>query len=168
MRLLRSVPFGFIPVALLALSACAPMQAGPPPGVTTTVIMLRHAERPSFGDNLTEAGRARAAALPAAVAQYDIAAIYCPDMTRNLDTARPLAKARGLKIRIVNEWEALDRMLREYPGGTVMWVGNSGNLKKHHEDLGGTGRPPLGYGDLFIIEVRDGRAVKVTESRFGK
>jgi hypothetical protein len=159
---------GIVLLALSELAACEHMPADPAPGVTTTVILLRHAERPTFGENLIEAGRARAAALPGAVANYDIAAIYSPDMVRNLDTVRPLAKQRGLKIRIVNEWDALDQMLRDYPGKTVMWVGNTGNLKKYYEELGGTGRPPLGYGDLFIVEVRGGRAVKVTESHYGK
>jgi hypothetical protein len=165
---LRSIGRGIVLAALSFLVGCAQMPAGPAPGVTTTVILLRHAERPTFGENLTEAGRARAAALPAAVAKYDIAAIYSPDMARNRETARPLAEARGLVIKTVNEWDALDHMLNEQPGKVVMWVGNTGNLTKIYEQLGGTGRPPVGYGDLFIVAVREGRAATVTESHFGK
>ncbi len=162
------VRFGIFLLALLAVSACAQMPGEEASGPTTTLILLRHADRPTFGDVLTEAGRARAAALPAAVAQYDIAAIYCPDMKRNIDTAKPLATARGLKIRTVNEWQGLDHMLGEQPGKVVVWVGNTGNLTKMYEDLGATGRPPVGYGDLFVVEVKGGKAVKVTERHFGQ
>jgi broad specificity phosphatase PhoE len=162
---------GVFLLALSLLTACA--ETGmpwdkPASDVTTTVIMVRHAERPSFGDVLTEAGRARAAALPAAVKGYDIAAIYSPDKQRNRDTARPLAAARGLEVKIVNEWDGLYHILRDHPGKVAVWVGNSGNLAQYHKDLEAPGRAPLGYGDLFVYEVRDGKAVKVTERHFGK
>ena len=92
---------GFVLVALSAVAGCAPVEKiRSPSGTTTTVILLRHAER--YGPDLIEEGRARAAALPAAVARYDIAAIYSPDLVRNLDTVRPLSKQRGLEITVID------------------------------------------------------------------
>lgn len=140
-------------IALL-LSACAPRAV--PPGATTTVIALRHADR--FGNDLSDKGRERAAALPAALAGYDIDAIYAPDIKRNLDTAAPLARATGLRVRTIAVETAAGRMTSAHPGGTVVWVGNKANLKTLWQDLNAPGDPPLDYGDLFVVTLQgDGK-----------
>lgn len=138
-----------------------------PPGTTTTVILLRHAERTPLTAELTERGRARAAALPAAVADLRIDAIYTPNLKRNLDTAAPLARARNLKVRVIEETAIAARLVGENPGKTAVWVGNSDNLEKIYEDLRGDGVPPVGYGDLFILRVPDKGLTTVTRTRYG-
>ena len=59
-----------------------------PPGTTTTVILVRHAERAKEqGESaLTPAGRQRAQALVAAIGDKKITAIYSPDRGRNRET----------------------------------------------------------------------------------
>ncbi|MGE0652957.1 MAG: histidine phosphatase family protein [Alphaproteobacteria bacterium] len=153
-----------VPVA--AVAGCAGAVYSPP-GTTTTVILLRHAERTPLTAELTERGRARAAALPAAVANLRIDAIYSPNLKRNLDTAAPLARARNLRVRIIEENAIAARLVGDNPGGTVVWVGNSDNLDKVYEDLRGDGVPPVGYGDLFILKVPDKGLTTVTRTRYG-
>jgi hypothetical protein len=153
--------------AMSAVAGCAPVEkVRSPSGTMTTVILLRHAER--YGPDLIAEGRARAAALPAAVSGYDIAAIYSPDLVRNIDTVRPLAKQRGLKIKVIEVKNVARRLVHENPGKTVVWVGNSTNLHDIYESLGGTDRAPVAYGQLYILDVPAIGKTKVIKTRYGK
>ena len=142
-----------------------------PEGYTTTVILIRHTERTLVTKQLTEAGRARAAALPAALESIDITAIYSLDKARNVDTVKPLARQRGLEIiRVPADTDVTEitrRLISDHPGKTVLWVGNTTNLDRIYTDLGGTGEPPIVYGDLFILEVPDRGETRVIKRRFG-
>ncbi len=139
-----------------------------PSGTTTTVILVRHADRNMFSPDLNETGRARAAALPKAVAKFDIKAIYSPDLKRNLDTAKPLAQLRGIKIKVIKDSQVASRLVNENPGKVVLWVGNSANLEEISRDLGGEGRAPLSYGDLYILRVPDKGETEVIKRHFGR
>lgn len=161
---MRRVVSGVLVLSLLVLAACAaPIQS--PPGTTTTVVLIRHAER--FGDALTEAGRARAAALPAAVADLDIAAIYSPELVRNRQTVASLAAERGLDVTVIEPSRVGERLVREHPGRTVLWVGNTTNLGSIFRELGGEGPPPNTYGDLYILRVHDAGPPEVIKRRYG-
>ena len=81
--------------ALLAACASGGAHVAIPPG--TTLIALRHGDRD--GENLTDKGHARAAALVEALKGMPVDAIYSPGIKRNLDTAAPLATARGLTVQ---------------------------------------------------------------------
>ncbi|XUL92287.1 histidine phosphatase family protein [Streptomyces galilaeus] len=52
------------------------------------------------GAELTDLGRRQAAALPEAVADEDIEALYASTLIRTQHTAAPLAAARGLDVRV--------------------------------------------------------------------
>jgi hypothetical protein len=156
-------------VAAMLLGGCAGNHmVNSPPGMTTTLILLRHAERPVLGKELNAEGRARAAALPAALAGMEIDAIYSPNLSRNLDTVAPLAKQRGLTVKVIETSRVAARMIGENPGKTVLWVGNSSNLETIYEDIGGQGRAPILYGELFIARVPEKGPAQVTESRYGR
>lgn len=139
-----------------------------PPGSTTTLILLRHADRTVLSSDLDEDGRARAAALPAALEGTHIDAIYSPDLTRNLDTVAPLAKQRGLTVKVIPVSRVAARIIGENPGKTVLWVGNTTNLKGIYEDIGGEGPPPVVYGDLYIAKVPDKGPAQVTKLHYGR
>jgi len=158
-----------------------------PPGTTTTVIMVRHAERAKeHGQSaLTPAGRQRAQALVAAIGDKEITAIYSPDRGRNRETVQPLASHLGLTITLIPETrlfntrrfadEFVQEILSQHAGGVVVWVGNKspvgiwgGNLKEIYLRLGGTGAPPANYDDLFIITVPDQGAVDVKKTSYGR
>jgi hypothetical protein len=54
-------------------------------------------------------------------------------------------------------------VLNDHSGGVVLWVGNtgpiveeqSGNLQEIYARLGGTGRAPTRYEDLYIVVIPD-------------
>ncbi|MCP4630826.1 MAG: histidine phosphatase family protein [bacterium] len=66
---------------------------------TTTIILIRHAERDNFFI-LTGDGHKRAKALVDAVGDMGIEAIYSPDLERNLDTVKPLASHLRLDVTL--------------------------------------------------------------------
>src|SRR5262249_24127567 len=140
---------------------------------TTTVILLRHADR----DESTELNarcRERAQTLVGVVSGLGITAIYSPDVARNLDTVRPLAAHLGLPITITPRVSVLAAkdiakvILSKHAGGVVLYVGNvTGNLYAVYHQLGGPGRAPEEYGDLTILTIPDQGAVSVERRHFG-
>jgi hypothetical protein len=158
-----------------------------PPGTTTTVILVRHAERAKDpGDSaLTPAGRQRARDLVAALGNLKITAIYSPDRGRNRETVAPLSTYLGLTVTLIPEArlsnsrkfadEFVQEVLSKHAGGMVLWVGNKspvgiwgGNLKEIYLRLGGTGDFPAKYDDLFFITVPDQGTVTVEKTTYGK
>jgi hypothetical protein len=140
---------------------------------TTTVILIRHAERDNFF-NITPQGRERAKALVDAVSDMGITAIYSPDLERNLDTVTPLANHLGIDITLTPRIskpvvdKIVSEILNKHSGEVVLLVGNgSGNLRSLHHRLGGTGEGPYQYGDLYIYSIPDQGPVKVIKSRYG-
>ena len=148
---------------------------GPPKSeTTTTVILIRHAERDNFF-NITAHGRERAKALVDTVSDMGITAIYSPDLERNLDTVTPLASHLGIDITLTPRIskKMVDKIVRDiltkHMGEAVLIVGNgSGNLRLLHHRLGGTGEGPYPYGDLFIYTIPDRGPVKVVKLKFGE
>ena len=140
---------------------------------TTTFLLIRHAERDNFF-KITAQGRERAKALVDTVSDMGITAIYSPDLERNLDTVRPLARHLGINISLTPRISAqmvdkiVRRILSKHMGEVVLLVGNgSGNLRSLHHRLGGTGEGPYEYGDLFIYSIPDQGPVIVVKSRYG-
>ncbi|MFI6034361.1 histidine phosphatase family protein [Streptomyces sp. NPDC051315] len=74
------------------------------------LILVRHGETPTNvdylldtaapGPGLTELGERQAAALPQALADEDIEAVYASTLVRTQLTAAPLAAARGLDVHV--------------------------------------------------------------------
>ena len=150
--------------ALILLSL--PMAADPLPlPAGTQLILLRHADR--SGENLNAKGKARAALLPETLTDYPIDKVYSPGFQRNLDTAEPLLAARGLEVSRIPARGAAARMLSESAGQSVVWVGNKGNLKEIWTDLAAPGRPPLNYGEIFILTPGPQGTPRVTALQWG-
>ncbi|MEU2438011.1 histidine phosphatase family protein [Streptomyces rubradiris] len=93
------------------------------------LLLVRHGQTPSNvdglldtavpGPGLTPLGRAQAAALPGALAEEDIDALYASTLVRTQQTAAPLAAARGLEVLVrdgIRELSAGD--LERLPGRT--------------------------------------------------
>ncbi|MER6346792.1 histidine phosphatase family protein [Streptomyces sp. NPDC001595] len=93
------------------------------------LLLVRHGQTPSNveylldtrvpGPGLTELGERQAAALPEALADEDIEAVYASTMLRTQLTAAPLAAARGLPVHVrdgIRELSAGD--LEMLPGGS--------------------------------------------------
>jgi phosphohistidine phosphatase SixA len=138
-----------------------------PPGTKTKVVLLRHGGRDLNVEGsdppLTRRGRKRAVELPTAVGDLGVTAIYCPNLRRNLETARPLADKLGLKINIISNRrlfdpkklarELLDEFIDKHAGGVVVWVGNLRNLEEIYKLVDGTGDPPTEYGRICIVTI---------------
>ena len=142
------------------------------PGTTTTVVLVRHAERTAVTKELTEKGRARAGDLRDQLASARVSAIYAPDLARNIDTARPLAELLNIDITLVPENPDIDALvatfLTQHAGSTVLWVGNTNNLKQIFTRLGGTGEAPGYYDDMYFVTVNDQGQAQVLRARYGE
>lgn len=177
-------PFTILSFLLLASSihivACMSGNVKSAPGTTTTVILIRHAEKTGEGlvdgSYLSSEGRERSHALVGAVKDLGITAIYSPDIGRNIETVKPLSEEVGVPITINHRLfttlavdEITDEILSKHAGGIVLYVGNvSGNLMAMHRHLGGSGTGPSLYGEMAIFTISDQGTLGVRESHFGK
>lgn len=158
-----------ITAALAACTLPAPSENAAPPDLSGIgkIVLLRHADRDSHEVVLNETGIARAAALPAALADLEIDAILLPDLSRNRDTAAPLAAARGLTPRIVDTANDLvGQLARAAAGRSVVWVGNSNNLRALWDALALPGDGPFTYGEIAILSPAPGGGLNVERRRF--
>lgn len=151
-----------LPLAL-AIGGLLAGCTGAPDGLHGRLIVLRHADR-TFS-MLNDRGVARAAALPAALADLEIDAIYTTPRQRNIDTATPLARARGLPVRNLEAAGAGRRLLAAHPGQTVVWVGNQENLGLLYAELGVAAKPPVQFGEIHVITFPAGGGQPVLEKR---
>lgn len=150
------------------------------PDTTTTVILIRHAEKTGKGlvdgSYLTPEGRERAQALVNVTKNMGITAIYSPNIGRNIETVTALSEEIGVPITVDKSFIAtftvddiVKEVLTKHAGGVVLYVGNvSGNLMAIHRHLGGSGLGPKEYGEMAIFKISDRGTISVTESHFGK
>lgn len=136
------------------------------PGSTTTVLVVRHAEKNSDGRpaNLAAAdGLPRAEALAAIATREGVAAIYSTEFCRTVQTAQPAARELGLPIHLLRATQLGDdlsrcapsietptvevegafepraqaaRILASHAGETVLVVGHSNTVPALVEALG--------------------------------
>lgn len=156
-----------------------------PPGTTTTLILIRHAERdPGLDPPLNTEGLARAQLLKDTLSENGVTAIFSPDLLRNRQTVEPLAAQLGLDVKL---WSAanyvdtttfadavVDDILANYSGQTVLFVGNIGSVfgttgisEEIYKRLGGTGRPPNRYQDMYIAVIPDQGATRWIKTIYG-
>lgn len=157
------------------------------PGTTTTIILVRHCERdPGLDPPLNQEGFIRRVALLNVLSENGLTAIYAADQLRNRQSMEPLesnlgitatlipalelADTKALANRLVDEW------LRDHAGGVVLWCGNTGpvieniqggNLEEIYRRLGGTGRAPNRYQDLYIAVVPDMGETRFIKTEYG-
>lgn len=143
--------------AFLLAGALAPA-AGAEPRI---VFLVRHAERADAGSagqsdpNLSETGRARAAALAKQLRDANIATIYSSEFKRTQQTAAPLAASLGIKVQPVPAKEdaaLLARLKNEKENALV--VGHSNTVPEIIRALGVSTPVTIGesdYDDLFVV-----------------
>jgi len=110
---------------------------------------------------LNERGRVRAQALVGEIGEMNITAIYCPDLVRNIDTAKPLAKHLGLKIETFSDMskvhEVIEANMSRHSGEVILWVGNTSNLPQFYSRLGGaraSRQPNMATCSLSILSAK--------------
>lgn len=122
------------------------------------LILVRHADRDPGETLLNATGRARARALPAALADLPLDAIFIADFRRNADTAAPLAASRGLVPMVRDtDWALAAALARAADGGSAIWIGNVGNLSHLWDAYRLPGAPPVAYGEIAVLTAEGGR-----------
>ena len=114
---------------MLMLMSCASGNVKSAPGTTTTIILIRHAEKVEKasvnGPFLLPEGQARARALAEKLDDMGVTAIYSPKLGRNIKTVQPLADKLGLIISVKENLNIFgvdslaDTMLAAHPGGVI-------------------------------------------------
>jgi 2,3-bisphosphoglycerate-dependent phosphoglycerate mutase len=99
----------------------------------TTFILVRHAERGEDGTkdpDISEEGKKRASRLAEMLSKTSIAAIYSTAYKRTRNTVAPLAGAKGLEVLHYEplKGEAIDKMLQDHAGQTVVISGHSNTI----------------------------------------
>jgi broad specificity phosphatase PhoE len=134
---------------------------------TTTVIVLRHAEKadaPADDPALTPQGVARAERLASLLGSSSIRAVYASEMRRTQDTARPLAASLGLpvSVRAGGDIQGLiDDIGHRHVGRTVVVVGHSNTVPQIVERL------TRGRERVVVKDDEFDRIYVVTVTRFG-
>jgi phosphohistidine phosphatase SixA len=142
------------------------------------VVVVRHAEKASETERdpaLSDAGRARAAALDSSLADAHVVAILVTQYRRSVETAAPVAARHRLTpIVITTEGgvaahaAAMARAARGYDG-VVLIIGHSNTVTPIVAALGGPRLPDLcdrSYSQLFTVIPGSG-GTALLRSRFG-
>ena len=165
--------------SMLFLSAVSatPVESGPPEPdcrETTTIFVVRHADRAGKADSLSAAGVRRAEALAHLGEHAGIGAIYHSDTRRARDTAAPLADRIGVRpVELPGaDVEGLaSQLLTRQCGKAVLVVGHSNTVGKILAALGGPDVPDLDeaeYDRLFVLSVRKGTPVTLVRLQYGE
>lgn len=129
----------------------------------TRVVIVRHMDR--TGEDLNVIGISRAEALPDAIADIPLDAIYAAGIPRNMASASPLAEARGLEAQSMFAPTIHEELPALAAGRSVIWIGNSTNLNAIWESWSLPGEPPTTYGDIAVVETDAAGRVSVTRRR---
>ncbi len=125
---------------------------------STTVVLVRHAERVAEGQDpgLSDIGHAHAARLAELLARAGLDAIYVTEWKRTQETAAPVAATSSVEPRVVPA-ERHKRLLRRlkwrHRGDVVLVVGHSNTVSLVAEGLGASIDPVEAedYSGLWII-----------------
>jgi broad specificity phosphatase PhoE len=164
--------------ALAAVVATAPLataRAATTADSTTTIFLVRHAEKDTLmvgaDPPLSAVGMLRAQELARVLGDVRIAAIYVTPYQRNRQTAQPLATRLGDTLTVVNSIDSTVACLRtKHPGQTVLVVGHSNTLPQIIEQLSGEKIPPFQEFEsdrLYVLTLAPHRPAKVLELRYG-
>lgn len=170
---------------LVAVPMLVALSGGPPAAQTaapvTTIVLVRHAEAvPDAGRDsvLSEAGRARAAALAGALSAAGVTAVYATQYQRTQLTGRPIAEAAGLQVRVRPiEGEtgayvaALVRdVLAWHAGGTVVIVGHSNTVPALVKGFTGVDPGEIthnSYANMFVVLAGAPGQGRLVRARYG-
>jgi broad specificity phosphatase PhoE len=150
-----------------------------------SLLIVRHAERETGqgDDGLSQAGRQRAARLAAMLANAGVTHIFVSDRRRTLETAEPLARARGVKPIVIpmpaedGKRDPADRQVRSTlvasrklpPAAVVLVVGHSNTVPIFLRRLGYPTQVTIGdteFDNLFVVTPRPTRPPAVVRIRY--
>jgi len=166
------VAFAVCLAAVAAPSGLGAQVAVPADDEAVTVFLVRHAERLDDSPNspLNDVGRERVERLRTLLADVDFTHVHSTNLTRTLDTARPIAEDDGVEFIIYSpgELDQLAETIRATPGRHLV-SGHSNTTPPLAEALGGDPHGPIDhmeYDRLYIIVIQPGRPAVTTLLRF--
>ncbi|MBL8987487.1 MAG: histidine phosphatase family protein [Gemmatimonadetes bacterium] len=167
--MVRNALLGLV-VALSVPAAAAVAQDRP-----TTVFVVRHAEKGAEGQDpsLTDAGRARAAALTHLLADAGITAVYTSQFKRTIETGAPVAAKAGISPTVVGAGknDELAAAIRALPAGSRALVVSHSNLvpaiveKLSGQKVGEL--TDLDYDRIYVVTLAPGGGGSVLYLHFG-
>jgi len=164
-------------VLTLLAGLAAEGRAQSPPAGSTTIILVRHAEKaaePASDPPLTPVGVARAEALAQFVKDAGIRAVVSTQYARTRATGAPTASALGLTPEVLDARltaaATRDSILAHHRGQVVLLVGHSNTLPALVEAFGAT-RPAdicdAGYDNAFVVTVPASGPTSMVHLHFG-
>lgn len=186
MRNISSVVPRFWHIALAACAlACAPPQSArvaPVAAGTTTVVVVRHAEKSTDDPrdpSLSAAGEERARALNSVLKDAGVTDIYTTQYKRTRQTAEPLAQQSGISIteRPINTANSAtyardltQEILTRSAGKGVLVVGHSNTVPDIVKSLSGSAVPAITdaeYDHIFVVVIPASGFPRLMQLRFG-
>jgi broad specificity phosphatase PhoE len=176
----------FLPALVLLGQACAAPQSShvaPVSAATTTIIVVRHAEKGTDDPrdpSLTAAGQQRALALSSVLKDAGVTAIYTTQYKRNRQTAEPLARQNGISITerpisgantATYAQDLAREILTNSLGKGVLVVGHSNTVPDIVKALSGITVPPITdpeYDHIFITTIPGSGSPRLMQLRFGQ
>jgi broad specificity phosphatase PhoE len=170
---------------VLGIAAASAVAVLPPPACAQAdriVILVRHAEKadePRADPPLTDAGRARANALAAALDGAPVDAVIVTQFLRTRATAEPVTRARGLTPIVVgvesgglaaHVQAVADAVRAQPPGATILVVGHSNTIPAIIGALGGPKLKDLcdaEYATLFVLAVPAAGSPRLVRATYG-
>jgi broad specificity phosphatase PhoE len=148
---------------------------------TTTVILVRHAEKasiPADDPGLNDAGKSRAAELARQLVDADVVAgvdaIYSTSYRRTEETVQPVATALGLPITSYdasNTETIMDEIVREHKGKIILVVGHSNTVPALIGNMGASKKvPPINeneYDNIYVVSIPWFGKTKTIRLRYG-
>jgi phosphohistidine phosphatase SixA len=150
---------------------------------TTTVLLVRHAEREQItatnpNPPLTAAGHARAQVFATVAGSAGVSAIYVSDALRTQQTAAPLATQLNLTPQVFavgtnpqqHAQSIATDILDNRVGRTVVVVGHSNTVPLIVEALGFAPAPAIPdpeFGHLFVLLKRERGSARLVKGRYG-
>jgi broad specificity phosphatase PhoE len=161
----------------LLLSAPAITIAAQSPAGTTTIILVRHAEKaaePAADPPLTSAGVARAEALAEMLKGAGVQAIVSTQFQRTRSTAAPAAARLGLTTEILDARlparATVDSIFAKHRGQTILVVGHSNTVPGIVAALGAMAQPAIcdtEYDNVYIVTLPATGAAAVVRAKYG-
>lgn len=162
----------YLSVLLGLLSAFGPSAEA----AKQTVILVRHGEKATTSGRdpgLSPAGVARAEHLPQLLANALPAAVYATEYRRTQQTARPLALAAGVPIRMLpaatDAGDLLKRLCALPDGSTAAVVGHSNTVPAQVEAWSGEPAEAIAdgdYGRIYVLRLDRCRVAGVSVLRY--
>lgn len=150
--------------------------ANPPVSQTTTIFLVRHAEKSSTGGrdpDLSEAGKARATQLAHVLKDAELNAVHSTRYKRTRSTAEPVATmiSRQIESYSPTQLKSFADQLRQSRGRHLV-VGHSNTTPALVKLLGGNSGSPINdqseFDRLYVVTIAADQKTTTLLLRFGK